>query len=59
MSTWKWNFLTAPANGQNVFVRTNYFMPAFTATYHAGTQTFELQDGRQLPFWVVWKWRPV
>jgi hypothetical protein len=58
MTVWKFNLVEAPADGQVIWIRNGWQSPAVLATYDAGALVFVLDDGRQLPWQFVWRWRP-
>lgn len=56
---WFNNLSDPPADGQTVWVRQTWFSAAVQATYTSTAATFTLADARVMPFWSIWRWRPL
>lgn len=58
-SPWQSTLENTPGKDQSVWIRRD--IPPqrpVRATWLADTSTFQLADGRTLPFWAVHAWRP-
>ena len=60
MGPWKTLPLDLPTDGEDVWVRLNYWFGApFLATWDAGSMTFKEVSsplGMQYPFWTISRW---